>query len=226
MVVEIEDNGFGVEEKEIPFLFEQFFRSKSKAVREQQGTGLGLAIVDKIVRAHGGKLEVKSQLGAGTTFSVFINRPTSSFEQLETRTMHNFSLDPSEKLCEEICGGKGIRYNWIRLPGIGERGRRKCMEFNIQDVDAIIDHWGPKPASLLQIMLDINHRYHYLPHDSLSRVSERLKMPVCQVYSVANFFKVFSLTPRGRSIMHVCTGTACHVKGTPNCSIVSNRNSA
>jgi signal transduction histidine kinase len=73
VVVEIEDNGFGVEEKEIPFLFEQFFRSKSKEVRGQQGTGLGLAIVDKIVRAHGGKIEVKSELGKGTTFSIFIN---------------------------------------------------------------------------------------------------------------------------------------------------------
>lgn len=89
------------------------------------------------------------------------------------------------------------------------------MEFNLQDVDAIIDHWGPKPASLLQIMLDINHRYHYLPKESLQRVSDRLRMPMNQVYSVANFFKVFSLKPRGRVIMHVCTGTACHVKGTP-----------
>jgi NADH:ubiquinone oxidoreductase subunit E len=89
------------------------------------------------------------------------------------------------------------------------------MEFSLQDVDAIISEWGPKPASLLQIMLDINHRYHYLPKESLELVSERLRMPICQVYSVANFFKVFSLTPRGRVIMQVCTGTACHVKGTP-----------
>src|SRR5512137_1620906 len=89
------------------------------------------------------------------------------------------------------------------------------MKFDLQDVDAIIDHWGPKPASLLQIMLDINHRYHYLPQESLGRVAERLVMPISQVYSVATFFKVFSLKPRGRIIMHVCTGTACHVKGTP-----------
>lgn len=89
------------------------------------------------------------------------------------------------------------------------------MEFNLQDVDTIINHWGPKPASLLQIMLDINHRYHYLPKESLDRVSQRLMMPISQIYGVANFFKVFSLKPRGRSIMHVCTGTACHVKGTP-----------
>jgi NADH-quinone oxidoreductase subunit E len=89
------------------------------------------------------------------------------------------------------------------------------MEFNLQDVDAIIDHWGPKPASLLQIMLDINHQYHYLPKESIQRVAQRLSMPVSQVYSVASFFKVFSLKPRGRVIMHVCTGTACHVKGGP-----------
>jgi NADH:ubiquinone oxidoreductase subunit E len=89
------------------------------------------------------------------------------------------------------------------------------MEYSLQDVDTIIDQWGPIPSSLLQIMLDINHRYHYLPKDSVLRVSERLKMPISQVYGVANFFKVFSLTPRGRVIMHVCTGTACHVKGTP-----------
>lgn len=89
------------------------------------------------------------------------------------------------------------------------------MEFNVQDVDAIIDQWGPKPASLLQIMLDINHHYHYLPQAGIQRVAQRLQMPVSQVYGVANFFKVFSLKPRGRVVMHVCTGTACHVKGGP-----------
>ena len=89
------------------------------------------------------------------------------------------------------------------------------MEFNLQEVDEIINQWGATPASLLQILLDINHRYHYLPADGIRRVSERLRMPTSQIYSVATFFKVFSLKPRGRIIMHVCTGTACHVKGTP-----------
>ncbi|NLI83099.1 MAG: NAD(P)H-dependent oxidoreductase subunit E [Deltaproteobacteria bacterium] len=89
------------------------------------------------------------------------------------------------------------------------------MEFNLQDVDSIIDHWGPKPASLLQILLDVNHQYRYLPQEAIQRVAQRLSMPVSQVYSVASFFKVFSLKPRGRVIMHVCTGTACHVKGGP-----------
>jgi NADH:ubiquinone oxidoreductase subunit E len=89
------------------------------------------------------------------------------------------------------------------------------MEYSLQEVDAIIDQWGPKPASLLQIMLDINHHFNYLPKESVERVAARLHMPISQVFSVANFFKVFSLVPRGRVIMHVCTGTACHVKGGP-----------
>jgi NADH:ubiquinone oxidoreductase subunit E len=87
------------------------------------------------------------------------------------------------------------------------------MEHNLQEIDSIIDQWGPKPASLLQIMLDINEKYHYLPAEGIDRVSERLKLPVSQVYSVATFFKVFSLTPQGKNMLHVCTGTACHVKG-------------
>lgn len=89
------------------------------------------------------------------------------------------------------------------------------MERNLQAVDEIIDQWGAKPESLLQIMLDVNHHFNYLPRESIERVSKRLRMPISQVYSVATFFKVFSLKPRGRTIVHVCTGTACHVRGAP-----------
>jgi NADH-quinone oxidoreductase subunit E len=89
------------------------------------------------------------------------------------------------------------------------------MERNLQAVDEIIDQWGAKPESLLQIMLDVNHHFNYLPRESIERISKRLKMPISQVYSVATFFKVFSLKPRGRTIVHVCTGTACHVRGAP-----------
>ena len=74
VVVAIEDTGLGMDEKEIPFVFEQFYRSKAKEVRREQGTGLGLTIVQKIVRAHGGKIEVQSRLGGGSTFSVYLNK--------------------------------------------------------------------------------------------------------------------------------------------------------
>ena len=75
------------------------------------------------------------------------------------------------------------------------------------------DH-GAQPSSVLQILLDINQHYHYLPQESLEWVAGQVKLPISQIFSVATFFKVFSLTPRGRTLVHVCTGTACHVKGT------------
>jgi signal transduction histidine kinase len=72
VAIEVEDNGYGIDAKEIPFIFDQFYRGKEKRVRQRQGTGLGLAIAQKIVRAHGGTIEVSSELGRGTTFSVRI----------------------------------------------------------------------------------------------------------------------------------------------------------
>ncbi|MDY0042281.1 MAG: hybrid sensor histidine kinase/response regulator [Desulforhabdus sp.] len=74
IVLEVADTGPGIDEKEIPFIFDQFYRGKGKEIRNQQGTGLGLAIAHKIVRAHGGKIEVRSQLGKGSVFSIFLNR--------------------------------------------------------------------------------------------------------------------------------------------------------
>ena len=74
---------------------------------------------------------------------------------------------------------------------------------------------GSPSLPVLQILLDINHHYHYLPRESLEWVAGQVRMPISQIFSVATFFKVFSLTPRGRTLVHVCTGTACHVKGTP-----------
>jgi len=74
VVVEVEDTGYGIREAEIPFIFEQFYRSKAGEIRRQQGTGLGLSIIRKILQAHGGKVEVRSELGKGTTFSLFVNK--------------------------------------------------------------------------------------------------------------------------------------------------------
>lgn len=74
LVVEVEDTGLGIDEKEIPFVFDQFYRSKARDIRELQGTGLGLAIAHKIVQAHGGKIEVRSESGKGSTFSIYVNR--------------------------------------------------------------------------------------------------------------------------------------------------------
>lgn len=80
-------------------------------------------------------------------------------------------------------------------------------------VDKILARYGYDESLLVSILQDIQVQFNYLPKDVLVRVSRDLKIPVTQVYSVATFFKAFSLKPRGRHLVRVCLGTACHVRG-------------
>ena len=66
---------------------------------------------------------------------------------------------------------------------------------------------------LVDILQDIQSESGYLPKEVLVETSEGLGIPLSRVYSVATFFKAFSLKPRGRHIINVCMGTACHVRG-------------
>jgi len=83
-------------------------------------------------------------------------------------------------------------------------------------VDSILDKWSNNGSSLISILLDIQSGYNYLPKDALIRISERLQIPLIHVYSVATFYKSFSLKPRGKHLITVCLGTACHVRGAPD----------
>jgi heavy metal sensor kinase len=71
-VVAITDTGIGIPAEDIPFIFERFYRVGKSRSRAEGGSGLGLAICKHIVEAHGGKIEVESQVGAGSTFSVWL----------------------------------------------------------------------------------------------------------------------------------------------------------
>ena len=84
---------------------------------------------------------------------------------------------------------------------------------DIEKIDSIIDRSDCKRSSLLSILLDIQAEYNYLPKDALVHVAIRLKMPLSRVYSIASFYKAYSLKPRGKHIITVCVGTACHVRG-------------
>ncbi len=83
----------------------------------------------------------------------------------------------------------------------------------IDKVDRIIDKHGGSPSSLLQIMLDIQSENHWLPKHSLDRVSEKLNVPMNRIQHIATFYKAFSLVPKGRHKVHICMGTACHIRG-------------
>ncbi len=80
MNITVEDTGLGVPEESIPHLFEKFYRVREHEARAS-GTGLGLSICKQIIRDHGGRIEVKSKMGVGTTFSIFIPRSTKLARQ-------------------------------------------------------------------------------------------------------------------------------------------------
>ena len=81
-----------------------------------------------------------------------------------------------------------------------------------QKVKSILDRYQRDRGMLVSVLQDIQAEYNYLPKEALVQVSQGLDIPLTQVYSVASFFKAFSLKPRGRHLIDVCLGTACHVR--------------
>jgi NADH-quinone oxidoreductase subunit E len=80
-------------------------------------------------------------------------------------------------------------------------------------VDQIIDKHQAEPSSLIQVMLEIQSENNWLPKETLDRTSERLGVPLARILHIATFYKAFSLVPKGRHGVHICVGTACHVRG-------------
>jgi signal transduction histidine kinase len=72
LVVEVADTGIGISQENLPFIFDEFFRVKSKETQHINGTGLGLSIVKRIIEAHNGCVKVASEPGKRTTFSIFL----------------------------------------------------------------------------------------------------------------------------------------------------------
>jgi NADH-quinone oxidoreductase subunit E len=86
---------------------------------------------------------------------------------------------------------------------------------SLEKADEIIDRYDAEKESLIQILQDITSEYNYLPELCLRRITQRLNIPLSEVFEVATFYKAFSLEPRGKHLIHVCLGTACHVRGVP-----------
>ena len=84
---------------------------------------------------------------------------------------------------------------------------------DMEGIDGIIAKHGGEAASLIQVLLEIQREYHWLPGKALERVGEKLDVPLSRIRHIATFYKAFSLVPRGRHEVHVCMGTACHVRG-------------
>jgi NADH-quinone oxidoreductase subunit E len=84
-----------------------------------------------------------------------------------------------------------------------------------QIIDTIIEKHHSEPSYLIQVLLDIQSENHWLPKEALERVADKLQVPLTRVQHIATFYKAFSLVPKGRHEIHICLGTACHVRGAP-----------
>jgi NADH-quinone oxidoreductase subunit E len=82
-----------------------------------------------------------------------------------------------------------------------------------EKVETILGKYDGKKRFLVSVLQDIQGEYRYLPKEILAEVGQALDVPLSQIFSVATFFKAFSLEPRGRHLVNVCVGTACHVRG-------------
>jgi NADH-quinone oxidoreductase subunit E len=91
----------------------------------------------------------------------------------------------------------------------------KQMVQELAQVDKIVDKYGCDKNALIQVLLDIQRENNWLPKEALMWVSQKLEVPLSQIYHIATFYKAFSLVPRGRHSIAVCMGTACHVRGAP-----------
>ena len=80
-------------------------------------------------------------------------------------------------------------------------------------IESVLNRHGRDRSAIIAIMQDLQDEVNYLPEGALCYVAEQLDIPVSKVFSLATFYRAFSLEPRGKHLIYVCTGTACHVRG-------------
>jgi len=82
-----------------------------------------------------------------------------------------------------------------------------------QKISGIIEKYRGKPGAVIHALTEIQHANHWLPRAVMQEVADALGVPFSQVMQIASFYKTFSLTPKGRHEVHVCTGMTCHLRG-------------
>lgn len=84
----------------------------------------------------------------------------------------------------------------------------------LEKVERIIEAYEAKPTALIMILQEVQAEYRHLPREAMEIIGRRMDLALSQIYGVATFYKAFSLEPRGRHHLCVCTGTACHVRNS------------
>jgi NADH-quinone oxidoreductase subunit E len=87
------------------------------------------------------------------------------------------------------------------------------LGMQVATIEGVLNRHGRDRSAIIAIMQDLQDEVNYLPEGALCYVAEQLDIPVSKVFSLATFYRAFSLEPRGKHLVYVCTGTACHVRG-------------
>jgi NADH:ubiquinone oxidoreductase subunit E len=120
---------------------------------------------------------------------------------------------------EEKCTGCGTCMNNCPVRNIAhfeevdELGKVQLGDEDRQRLEQTIAEHEAKRAAVVAVLQDINAHYRYLPENVLRHTAKALDIPLSHIYSLATFYNTFSLVPRGKYVIRVCMGTACHVKG-------------
>ena len=104
----------------------------------------------------------------------------------------------------------GLSYEYLRKHF---RSLKQESEFREVKIRGIIEAYKERENVLLPALADINDKYGYLPEEMIKYISQELNYPLSMTYRLATFYNAFSLVPKGESIIKVCMGTACYVKG-------------
>lgn len=95
-----------------------------------------------------------------------------------------------------------------------KKTQEKEVEIDYLELDKIIEEeFGNDKENLIMILQAIQKRFNYLPQPTLKYLAEKINIPYSQIYGVGTFYATFSLEPKGRNIISICLGTACHVRG-------------
>lgn len=99
--------------------------------------------------------------------------------------------------------------------GVRERRALRPPEEPTENrIDEIIEKYDGERRWLINMLFEVQTEYRYLPRTALEHLSRRLAIPLVDIYGIATFYKAFSLQPKGRHMVTVCLGTACHVRGS------------
>ncbi len=87
------------------------------------------------------------------------------------------------------------------------------MNHDFSKLPEIFDRYPKSQESLIAILQDIQKEYQYLPCEALTETSKVLDIPLSKVFSISTFYNSFSLNERGETVIKICIGTACHIRG-------------